>query len=90
MKQDKTTDETNRHGFSVGVDWLLSGVIQLSVGAAAAAFFGQIYPEWSFAIFIWGVMAARIVQHSVSLEFDDDGREKLVFSWPWVDDAERD
>lgn len=83
MPSEQETDGADHGGFTVDVDWLLSGVIQLSVGAAAAALFGQFWPGWSVAIFIWGAIAARNLQHSISLESDERGREQLVFSWPW-------
>lgn len=83
MPADQSADGADHDGFRVDVDWLLSGVIQVSAGLAAAVLFGQYWPEWSFTFFFWGILAVRIGRHSVSLEFDERGREQLAFSWPW-------
>lgn len=69
-------------GFSVDVDWLLSGAVSIMVGLIAVVSIGQMFPNYWLTIFLWGIAGAHWLQRSVSLEYED-GREQLVFSWPW-------
>lgn len=85
MTSEEETDGGAEHaGFSVDVDWLFSGTFSIMVGLMAVVSIGQVFPDYWLTIFLWGIAAAHTIQRSVSVEFED-GREKLVFSWPWGD-----
>ena len=82
MSREQETDGADHAGFSVDVNWLLSGTVSIMVGLIAVVSVGQVFPDYWLTILLWGIAGSHTVQRSVSLEFED-GREKLVVSWPW-------
>lgn len=88
MPSDREVGGDDRSGIRLDVDWLLSRVITLMVGLMALALIGQQYPRYWLFIFWSAAMASHLVQRSVSLEHREDGREELVFNWPWGDSEE--
>ncbi|WP_050032289.1 hypothetical protein [Halorubrum halophilum] len=88
MQREESTDGNDRNGVRFDVDWLLSRVITFLVGWMAVALFGQVFSDYSLTIFLWGMLASHTFQRSVSLENREDGREELVFRWPWDDTAD--